>query len=129
MAETGTVLTLAGVAAVSGFAWLALAMKAHWHQVHRAEAQKRTTRIVLRTLGVTGLTTSGVLCFFADRPAMAALVWVMLLAAAAFLVVLTLAYRPRVLWFFWPAPSSGMRQPERAGAAIAEPPGGATGDS
>jgi len=92
----------AAVANVIGFAWLALAMDAHWRQVHEGVPLTAGARITLRMLGAAGLLISAVLCFIADRPSMAALVWVMLLAASAPLIALTLACRPRLLRFVWP---------------------------
>jgi hypothetical protein len=85
------------VAALAGFAWLALAMEVHWEQVLGSPAPLGVSRTVLRALGVGGLAASAVLCFLADRPSMAVLVWLMLLAAAALLTALTLAWRPRLL--------------------------------
>ncbi|MFT3821810.1 MAG: DUF3325 family protein [Rubrivivax sp.] len=102
MAETWTIPTLAAVAAISGFAWLALAMEVHWHQVHGVATLTCTAQLALRALGVASLTVSALLCFMADRPSMAVLVWVMLLAAAVPLVALALAWRPRLLRAFWP---------------------------
>lgn len=95
-------LTLAGVAAVSGFAWLALAMDAHWEQVHGGVAPPREARLALRLLGICGLLVSAVLCFLADRPSMATLVWVMLLSGAALSIALTLTWRPGLLRAWWP---------------------------
>ena len=99
---TWLLLALAGVAAVAGFAWLALAMDGHWHQVHGGTAPGHIHRQVLRAIGIAGLVVSAVLCFLADRPSMAVLVWLMLLAGAAPLVALTLAWRPRLLRALWP---------------------------
>lgn len=103
MTEPWVILTLAGTAAVAGLAWLALAMDAHWHQVHGSAAPTSAARVALRTLGVAGLAVSAALCFIADRPSMAALVWVMLLAGAVPLVALTLAWWPGALRAFWPS--------------------------
>ncbi len=97
-------LTLtAAVAALLGFAWLALAMKAHWRQVQNQEGPGDLARYLLRTLGAVALLTSGVLCFAANRPSMAILVWIMLLAAAAPLVAFILSWRPATLRWLWPA--------------------------
>lgn len=92
----------AAVGAVIGFAWLALAMESHWHQVHGGTEPGPTVRITLRVLGVAGLLASAVLCFIADRPSMAVLVWLMLLAGSAPMIALVLAWRPRLLRVVWP---------------------------
>jgi hypothetical protein len=83
--------------AVIGFAWLAVAMDVHWRQVRGTHAPARTTQLTLRVLGSTGLACSLALCLSADHPSIAALVWVMSLAAAAQLIAYTLAWRPRWL--------------------------------
>ena len=103
MAEfTWVWLAGAGLATVLGFAWLALAMESHWHQVHGGTEPTPATRLALRVLGSVSLVASAVMCAIADRPSMAALVWLMWLAAAAPLVALTLAWRPRLLRVLWP---------------------------
>lgn len=96
-------LAAAAVLNVAGMAWLALAMEVHWGQVmHRpAEAAARTRR-VLRALGTLAPLLSLLACLMADRPSMAVLVWVMLLAGSALLVAMTLAGRPRLLALLWP---------------------------
>jgi hypothetical protein len=99
---TSIALVGAAALAVAGFAWLALAMDAHWAQVHGGDAPVRAVRRLLRVLGISGLLASAVLCLQADHPTMAVLVWVMLLAAAALLVALTLTWRPRLLRTVWP---------------------------
>lgn len=96
------ILSLAAVAALLGFAWLALAMDVHWRQVRGGVDAPHALRIVLRALGGIALAVSALLCFLANRPSMAVLVWVMLLAAAAMLVALTLAWGPRLLRAAWP---------------------------
>lgn len=92
----------AGLGTVIGFAWLALAMDGHWHQVHGGTEPTAGVRITLRALGSASLVASAVMCFIVDRPTMAALVWLMLLAASVPLVALTLAWRPRWLRVLWP---------------------------
>ncbi len=82
---------------VAGLGWLALAMEVHWKQVRGAGPPPRRTVILLRVLGAAGLAGSLALCLAADHASMAALVWVMALAAAALLVALTLAWRARWL--------------------------------
>jgi len=84
-------------ASVLGMAWLALAMETHWEQVRgTAPLPTRTVR-ALRLLGVAGLASSLVLCLAVDHASMAALVWVMGLAASALAVAFTLSWRPRWL--------------------------------
>ena len=96
-------LAIAAVLSFTGMAWLALAMDAHWGQVmHRPAVQASGTRRVLRILGSAALSLSLLACLKADYPSMAALVWVMLLAAAASGVALLLVRRPRVLRLLWP---------------------------
>jgi Protein of unknown function (DUF3325) len=91
-------LLLAAVAAnVMGLGWLALAMEVHWQQVRGKTPQARATVKLLRGLGVAGLIGSLLICLSVDHISMASLVWVMALAAAALLIALTLAWRPRGL--------------------------------
>lgn len=93
MAEALT-LCLAAVLSFTGMGWLALSMEVHWQQTfgHQAVLTARATQR-LRLLGWTGLLLSAVLCFVADRPSMAVLVWLMLLAASASLMTQVLAWR------------------------------------
>ncbi|WP_425260656.1 DUF3325 family protein [Rubrivivax sp. RP6-9] len=101
MAEPGATaawaLPAALACAVVGCAWLALALPAHWQQVQSAAAPTRLQQLLLRTAGAAALAAAGGLCLRADHPGMAALVWVMLLAAAASTVAFTLAWRARWL--------------------------------
>jgi hypothetical protein len=92
-------LLLAAALACSalGLAWLALAMEVHWAQVREALPAPARVQRALRVLGAAALAVSLVLCLRADHPSMAALVWVMSLAAGALLVALALAWRPRWL--------------------------------
>lgn len=92
----------AALASLGGFACLALAMDEHWAQVHGSAAPPARLRRVLRALGAGGLAASALLCLLADRPSMAVLVWLMLLAATAPLVSLLLAWRPQLLRFVTP---------------------------
>lgn len=92
----------AALAHLAGFAWLSLAMDVHWQQVQPSAAPSPRTRALLRLLGGGSLAIGSLLCFLADRPSMAALVWLMLLVATAPLVALTLAWRPRLLCALWP---------------------------
>jgi hypothetical protein len=98
-------LWLAAGAALSllGMAWLALAMETHWAQAMRRPAKAAVaTRRVLRTGGSLTLALSLLACLMADRPSMAALVWMMYLAGSAALVAMSLAHRPRLLARLWP---------------------------
>lgn len=98
MVEAAALYPMAAAAAtLLGFAWLALAMDVHWKQVFDQVEPKANTRRVLRVLGGAALLASLGLCLLADRPSMAALVWVMLLAGAALLVAQALAWRPHWL--------------------------------
>lgn len=101
MFEPWIVLILAGISCLVGFAWLALAMNAHWQQVMGTSAPSTQVRIKLRLLGSLGLFLSAVLCFIADRPSMAVLVWIMFLAAAAPSVGMLLSWRPQLLRMVW----------------------------
>ncbi|GAB3262213.1 DUF3325 domain-containing protein [Chitinimonas naiadis] len=92
----------AAVATIIGFAWLSLAMDGHWQQVHGGTTPARKVRTTLRALGAASLITSAALCFIVDRPTMAMLVWLMLLAGSAPLIAVTLAFRPRLLRLVWP---------------------------
>ncbi len=80
-----------------GLAWLALAMESHWEQVRGRQPLPRGTVVGLRGLGVVALAASLGLCLCVDHASMAALVWVMTLAAGALLVAFTLTWRPRLL--------------------------------
>lgn len=99
---TWLILILAVILTFTGLIWLALAMKAHWKQVYGQRALGRKVRLMLRGFGISALLLSAVLCFIADRPSMAVLVWIMLLAAAAPSVAFTLAWRPALLRGAWP---------------------------
>ncbi|MGC3985847.1 MAG: DUF3325 domain-containing protein [Pseudorhodoferax sp.] len=85
------------LAALAGMGWLALAMDVHWQQVCGAAAQPPARVRLLRALGVLALAASLWLCLAVDHASMAALVWVMALAAAALAVAMALAWRPRWL--------------------------------
>lgn len=81
----------------AGLGWLALAMDVHWRQVRTGTPLTRLKAVVLRSLGVSALAISLVLCLAADHATMAALVWVMSIAGGALAIALTLAWRPRAL--------------------------------
>ena len=83
------------VCSVVGFAWLALSLDAHWRQLRGTQPLPSGVISSLRVLGTLGLAASLLLCFQADHPSMAALVWPMTLAAAALTVAFTFTWRPR----------------------------------
>lgn len=85
--------------AVLGMIWLALAMKAHWSQVRRNAPHTRETARRLRVMGASALSLSLAASLGADHGSIALLVWIMTLSAAAVIVAMILAYRPR--WFAW----------------------------
>lgn len=88
-------LLAAGLLSLLAMAWLALSLPAHWKQVRPGTAGPDSGR--LRLAGWLALLGSGVCCLQADHPSMAVLVWLMLLAAAAFSLGMLLSYRPTLL--------------------------------
>jgi Protein of unknown function (DUF3325) len=88
-------LLLAYAGCVAGFGWLALAMETHWQQVRGGSPP--AGRHWLRGLGAGALLLSLAACLRADHATMAALVWVMMLAAAAMTVSFSLSWRPKLL--------------------------------
>lgn len=103
MYEPWIALILAAISCLVGFAWLALAMNVHWQQVMKTgSAPSAPTRKTLRVLGSVGLLVSAAFCFVADRPSMAVLIWLMLLAASAPSIGMLLAWRPQWLRVLWP---------------------------
>lgn len=87
-------LCLAALFSLTGMGWLALSLEVHWRQIFgRKAALTAGTAIRLRLAGWASLLLSAVLCFIADRPSMASLVWVMLVAGAAASIALLLAWR------------------------------------
>jgi len=91
-------LVLAQLLCTVGTAWLALAMDVHWQQVRNdAAPPRRGTARALRVLGTGALLAALLICLRADHASMAALVWVMALAASALAVAFTLSWRPRLL--------------------------------
>lgn len=96
-------LLIAAALNLAGMAWLALSMDVHWGQAMHGNAQAAAgTRRGLRLMGAAALSLSALACLQADRPSMAVLVWVMLLAGSALSVAMLLAYRPRWLRWCWP---------------------------
>lgn len=101
-------LLIAAALSLAGMAWLALAMDVHWGQVMHRPAEAATgTRRVLRGLGTLALPLSLLACLMADRPSMAVLVWVMLLAGSAAAVAMLLAHRPQAMRAWWPLACAG----------------------
>jgi len=87
-------LAAALACSLGGIAWFALAMEVHWQQALRTGAPiGARAATALRTLGGAALAASLLLCLRADHPSMAALVWVMSLAASALAVAMLLAWR------------------------------------
>lgn len=95
-------LAAATMLSIGGMVWLALAMNVHWKQVMQRPAPDALRARLLPAMGTAALLASLLACLMADRPSMAALVWVMLLALAAVLVALTLTWRPRTLRLLLP---------------------------
>lgn len=107
MFEPWIVLILAAISCLLGFAWLALAMNAHWQQVMETDSgPSAQVRKTLRIMGSLSLLVSAVFCFAADRPSMAVLVWLMLLASLSFSIAMILAWRPQWLRILWPTTKS-----------------------
>lgn len=90
-------LFMAALSALVGMGLLALSLEVHWRQVSLSSPPGAHGKKLLRTLGYTNLGISLIFCLLADHPSMAALVWVMFLAAAAFTIGLSLAWLPGVL--------------------------------
>lgn len=91
------ILLAAAACVLSGCAWLALAMEEHWKQVLATAPPTPLQQAALRALGASSLAASGVLCFVADRPSMAILVWILFIVFGSVSVALTLAWRPALL--------------------------------
>lgn len=93
---------LALLLAVLGFAWLALALPNHWRQVYGCQPLTAQRKITLRS-GAGLMLGLSLMCSLAgDAPAMAILLWVMLLAVATLIVALTLSWRAPWLAWLWP---------------------------
>lgn len=82
---------------IAGFAWLALAMDAHWKQVRGSGRPPQRRRTPLRFAAGAAFLISLILCNLTDHATIAALVWVMALSAAALMVAFTLTWRPGLL--------------------------------
>ncbi|WP_138519061.1 DUF3325 domain-containing protein [Limnobacter alexandrii] len=97
-------LSVAAVLSLLGMSWLALSMDVHWAQVKQIPlAESRPPRVLLKVLGYLALLVSLVVCMVADRPSIAALVWIMLMVGGAVAVAFALANRPGLLKLMWPA--------------------------
>lgn len=92
------VLTL--LFALCAMAWFALAIDTHWVQLRSTSPLRAATVRKLRLLATVSLAASLACCVLAEHASMVALVWVMLLTVAAYLVTFTLAWRPRWLAIF-----------------------------
>jgi hypothetical protein len=89
---------LAGLSALCGMGWLALAMEVHWRQVRAvADGPGVHAAVALRMLALGAIAASLGLCLAADHASIAVLVWIMLLVASTWLVATALAWRPRWL--------------------------------
>ena len=97
-------LTLAFAAAVVGMGWLALTIDMNYARVGKRGALTSSGLARLRLLSTIGVTASLALCLSVDHVSMAALVWIMLLAAAALVITFTLAWRAH--WLAVLAPRS-----------------------
>ena len=98
---------LALLLAVLGCAWLALALPNHWRQVHAGLALTTPRQIALRS-GASLMLGLSLACSLAgDSPAMAILLWLMLLGVATLLVAMTLSWRAQWLGLLWPVGPSG----------------------
>jgi hypothetical protein len=107
-------LLLAYLCCVVGFGWLALSMDVHWQQVRRVPSVQPRTALLLRVLGGLALLLSLLSCLRADHASMAALVWVLMLAAAALTVAFALTWRPRWLVLLVPlGATTTAAQPEQ----------------
>lgn len=80
-----------------GLGWIALAMEVHWQQVQGSAPLVTSVQLLLRGLGGLALAISLGLCMATDHVSMAALVWIMLLAAGTVFITFTLTWRPHWL--------------------------------
>ena len=97
-------LTAAALFSLVGMAWLALSMDVHWAQVKQISlADSHPPKVILKALGYAALLVSLVVCLVADRPSIAALVWIMLMVGSAVSVAWVLSRFPKTLNWCWPA--------------------------
>jgi hypothetical protein len=87
-------LLFAALAALVGMGVLALSLESHWHHVSPKPAPGDAGKKRLRALGSLSLICALAFCLLADHATMAALVWIMFLAAAAFSVSMLLTWLP-----------------------------------
>lgn len=92
-----TWLFFAAIACLVGMGLLALSLENHWRQVSPSNPPNKSGKTLLRTLGYANFGVSLLFCLLADHASMAALVWVMFLAGAAFTIGMLLAWSPGVL--------------------------------
>lgn len=85
--------------------WLALTIDVHWQQVRGETPPQSSIRRFLSLAGAAALTLSLSMCFLADHPSMAPLVWVMELGVSALLIGVVLPWCPRVLTIIVPGRS------------------------
>lgn len=90
-------LAAACLAAYCGFACLALAMPEHWARVSGQESDVSPHRRRLRPVGFGLLAVAYLLCLWRDGAGFGSVLWVVLGAAAAMAVALTLTWRPTLL--------------------------------
>lgn len=92
-------LCMAALAALLGMSWLALSLDIHWRQVSAEKNIRRmeTPGPSLRLAGAVSLAASLTFCLIADHASMAVLVWIMLIAASAAAVSMTLTWQPLCL--------------------------------
>ena len=90
-------LGVAFLLAASGLTWFAFALERHWRQIFETAPLAPSTSRRLRLAGSAALVGSLLACLRTDHATMASLVFVMLLAAAAVLVAMLLAWRPHWL--------------------------------
>ena len=102
MSDASLYSLLALLLAVLGFAWLALALPNHWRQVHGDLPLTTPRKIAMRGCACLMLGLSLMCSLEGDTPAMAILLWVMLLAVATLIVALTLSWRAPWLAWLWP---------------------------
>lgn len=91
-------LVLAFAFSFFGFACLALAMPRHWGEATGEPRELARHRSWLRPLGWLLLALAFFAAWLRDGPSFGAVLWVLLIGAAALAVALTLAWRPRWLW-------------------------------
>lgn len=95
-------LLAAGLASYGAWACLALAMPRHWAAANdRAAANGERGAFAsapagLRPGGCALQALAYALCWYRDGPAFGSVLWLLLMATAAFAVAFTLAWRPRL---------------------------------